>query len=178
MYVNAGKDEFTNFSLDLGLNNTQYALVTGSVYTIVSCISAVILGYQVDRYNRKYLIFVCSLLWNIIQCMTFFVQSFWQILAIRIAFAVLNSVHTPACVSLIKDFFQHEARSRANSCYVAAVSLGVGFANLTSIMNEVIGWRNSSLVVGAFGIFVTFLITFLEEPPRMCEKANQFLLQS
>ena len=55
---------------------------------------------------------------------------------------------------------------------MAAVSLGVGFANLTSIMNEVIGWRNSSLVVGAYGIFVTILVTFLEEPPRMCEKAN------
>ena len=99
-------------------------------------------------------------------------------MAIRIGFAVLNSVHTPACVSLIKDLFQHEARSRANSFYVAAVSLGVGMANLTSIMNEALGWRYSSLVVGIFGLLVTALIPCLEEPRRMCEKANQFMLQT
>jgi len=93
-------------------------------------------------------------------------------MAIRIAFAMLNSVHTPACVSLIKDYFQHEARSRANSCYVAAVSLGVGMANLTSILDEAVGWRYSSLLVGLFGLFTTSLICCLEEPPRMCEKAN------
>jgi len=36
---------------------------------------------------------------------------------------------------LINDYFKHETRSRANSLYVAAVSIGVGFANLTSIIN-------------------------------------------
>ena len=71
--MNAGDSEFTNFTLDLGLNNTQYALATGSVYTIASCISALMLGYQVDRFNRKYLLFGCSLAWNLIQCCMFFV---------------------------------------------------------------------------------------------------------
>ena len=95
---------------------------------------------------------------------------------IRIAFAIINSVHTPACVSLINDFFQHEARSRANAVYVTAVSLGVGMASLTSIVNEAVGWRVSSLIVGGIGLFVTSLIIFLEEPRRMCEKANQVIL--
>jgi MFS family permease len=93
------------------------------------------MGYQVDKFNRKYLLIICGLTWNLTCACSYFVNSFSQLLIIRIVFAILSSVHTPACISLINDYFKHEKRSRANSLYVAAVSIGVGFANLTSILN-------------------------------------------
>ncbi len=85
---------------------------------------------------------------------------------VRILFAVLSSIHTPACISLINDYFKHEKRSRANSLYVAAVSIGVGFANLTSIINFQIGWRLSSVFVSTFGLIITILTCFIHEPRR------------
>lgn len=50
--------------------------------------------------------------------------------------------------------------------YVAAISVGVGFANLTSFINEAIGWRDSILVVSGIGLVATVLIFFMEEPLR------------
>jgi predicted MFS family arabinose efflux permease len=60
---------------------------------------------------------------------------------------------------------------------VTAVSIGVGCANLTSLINNEIGWRNSIIVVTMIGLFITFLCCFLEEPRRKCEKSNQIMLE-
>ena len=87
-------------------------------------------------------------------------------------FALVSSIHTPACVSLINDYYRHENRSKANSVYVTAVSLGVGFANLTSILNQKIGWRNCVLVTSGVGLFFSFLTMFLKEPRRQDERSN------
>ena len=92
------------------------------------------------------------------------------------SFAFLSSVHTPACISLINDIFDHEQRSRANSVYVTAISFGVGLANLTSIMNEQIGWRNCALVVGAIGVVASFCALFIEETERTNDRGNHFEL--
>jgi MFS family permease len=84
-------------------------------------------------------------------------------------FAIFSSVHTPACISLINDMFTHKNRSKANSVYVAAISIGVGFANLTSFINEAFGWRNAILVVTGIGGFITIGLIFLVEPVRTAE---------
>lgn len=91
-------------------------------------------------------------------------------------FAVLSAPHTPACISLIGDFFEHEDRSKANSVYVAAISFGVGLASLTTIMNSAIGWRNCSLVVSGVGMCISLLALTIEEPVRTNDRGNQLKL--
>jgi predicted MFS family arabinose efflux permease len=93
-------------------------------------------------------------------------------------FAVVSSVHTPCCISLINDYFQHENRARANSVYVAAISIGVGFANLTSFINEAVGWRDSILIVTSIGLVVTVFILFLREPLRQSDRGTQEQFES
>ena len=67
VYVSDGKTKDKSFTLDLNLNNKQYAIVTGTAFTVVNSISGIFMGYQVDRRNRKYLLVSCSLLWNLLQ---------------------------------------------------------------------------------------------------------------
>ena len=124
------------------------------------------MGYQADKFNRKYLLVTCGIMWNLVCLSGYYAKTYDQLLYIRIVFAMISSIHTPACVSLINDYYKHESRSRANSVYVTAVSLGVGFANLTSILNQKIGWRNCILVVSGIGLFFSFLSIFLKEPRR------------
>lgn len=45
MYVKQGDDPSKNFSVDLNLDNKQFAVVTGTVYTIVASVSGIILGF-------------------------------------------------------------------------------------------------------------------------------------
>lgn len=135
------------------------------------------MGYQADKFNRKYLLVVCGIIWNCISMAAYYVKTYEQLLYIRVGFAIMSSIHTPACISLINDYFKHETRSRANSVYVAAVSLGVGFASLTSILNNKIGWRNSVVVVSTIGLIFSLFSLCLNEPRRQCEKSNQIILE-
>lgn len=95
--------------------------------------------------------------------MSAYATTYESLVLIRMVFAFISSVHTPACISLIGDYFDHENRSKANSVYVAAISFGVGLANLTSILNESIGWRNCALVVSSIGIATGLLGVTIEE---------------
>lgn len=87
-------------------------------------------------------------------------------------FAIVSAIHTPACISLIGDYFEHENRSKANSVYVTAISFGVGLANLTSIANQHIGWRNCSLVVSGIGFIFGLLGFTIEEAERSNDRGK------
>jgi MFS family permease len=94
------------------------------------------------------------------------------------AFAIISSVHTPACISLIGDYFDHENRSKANSVYVAAISFGVGLANLTSIVNDNVGWRNCTLIVSSIGIGTGVLAVTIEEALRTTDRGKHYELET
>ena len=87
-------------------------------------------------------------------------------------FGVISSIHTPACISIIGDMFEHQNRSKASSVYVAAISFGVGLANITSLVNNAIGWRESALVVSGIGIFFSLLGLTIYEPNRTNDRGN------
>ena len=108
----------------------------------------------------------------------YWTTNYYMLVVIRMGFGVVSSVHTPCCISLINDYFQHENRARANSVYVAAISIGVGFANLTSFINEAVGWRDSVLVVTGIGLAVTVLILLLKEPLRQSDRGTQEQFES
>lgn len=165
-YVRDGTDPYKNFSADLHLDEAQYGLLSGTFFTFPNSFAAIIMGYQVDKFNRKYLLLTCIILWNLICLIMFFSNAYYQLILTRIGFALISSVHNPACISLINDYFQHEQRARANALYVTAISFGVGFANLTSFMNEQVGWRNCVLITSGFGFLVGLLVTCLKEPLR------------
>lgn len=164
VYLRDGTDPRTNFQVELGMTDAQYGFISGFAYTIVNQVSMFITCQLVDRANRKLLLFVFSVLWNASCMMIFFVRSYSQLLILRVAFAALCSVSQPACVSLINEYFPKEYRARANSVYVTAVSFGVCCANLSTLLNEKYGWRNSALISASIGMTVALLTVFIKEP--------------
>lgn len=178
VYVREGDSNFTNFQKELGISNSQFGLVSGALFTMTNSFSSLILGYQVDKFNRKYLLIASCFTWNVLCGLSYFITSYGQMCVIRMGFAVISSVHTPACISLIGDYFEHHNRSKANSVYVAAISFGVGLANITSLINQSIGWRECSLVVSGIGIFMSLLALGLQEPARTDDRGNQLSLET
>jgi predicted MFS family arabinose efflux permease len=45
-----------------------------------------------------------------------------------------------------------------------SISFGVCCANLTSLINQRIGWRQTCLLVGGINLVLTLMIVFLDEP--------------
>lgn len=159
------------------MNDAQYGILSGTVFTITNSVSGILMGYQVDRFNRKYLLLFSSFVWNLILATTYFADSYGGMIAIRMSFAVISSVHTPACISLINDLYSHEDRGKANSVYVTAISFGVGMANLTSLINTRFGWRVSAIIVSSIGLFFSILILCIKEPIRQSDRGTQYLLE-
>lgn len=105
MYVRDGPNPKYNFQVALNMTDTQFGFVSGTVFIITNSVSALILGYQVDKFNRKRLLLFSSFLWNLALGLLYFVQTYRQLIVVRMAFGVISSVHTPACISMIHDLF-------------------------------------------------------------------------
>ena len=66
VYVRQGNDPFTNFQVDIGISNAQYGVLSGTVFTMTNSFAGILLGYQVDRYNRKYILIMSCVAWNLV----------------------------------------------------------------------------------------------------------------
>ena len=45
VYVRDGDDNFTNFQKELGMNDAEYGILSGTVFTMTNSISGILLGY-------------------------------------------------------------------------------------------------------------------------------------
>ena len=136
VYLIDGTSPYTNIQVDLDLNETQYGLL-GSIFTLISSISGLMMGYLSDRLSsRKWIFLVCSLITNIMTGLSYFSHNFVQILLPRIVAAITVSAITPISVSLINDYFNKETLGRANSIYVFGMYLGFSMSSLVILVDR------------------------------------------
>eukprot|EP00347_Sterkiella_histriomuscorum_P024287 403331654 len=156
------------------MNDTEYGVVTGTAFTIINCCFGMFMGYLADRVTqRKYFLLFCSLMMNVFTGVSYFTQSFLQILIPRMFHAVFLSACVPISVSLINDYFDKESLGKANSFYCFGIYIGVGLSSLTLLIDRACGWRNSILIVcticSGFGLLCLILI----EPKRQKIQSDQ-----
>lgn len=63
VYANPGDEAFTSLEIDLGLTETEYGLLTGVTFALVSGVFALASGFLVDRLPRKAILIVAGVLW-------------------------------------------------------------------------------------------------------------------
>ena len=139
VYLNVGTDPKTSMKVDLGLTDSQYALVTGTVFTLMNSVFGLVMGYLADRYSRKWILFTTTVLYTLMTLTCSFTHSFTEVIFPRMAFSILMAACIPVSVSLINDYFEHEERGRANSLFAFGIYLGGGLSSLTLILNEYMG---------------------------------------
>jgi MFS family permease len=125
--------------VDLDMSGEQYALVAGTVFTLINSVFGLLMGYLADRYNRKWLLFGTTLLYTLMTLATAFVHNFVEVLIPRVIFSFFMSACIPVSVSLINDYFAHEMRGRANSLFAFGIYLGGGLSSLTLLLNKAVG---------------------------------------
>ena len=92
-----------------------------------------------DKFSRKWMLFICAILWTSFSLCSYFVTNFIQILIPRMFFSLFMAACIPASVSLIADYFQHELRGRANSLFAFGIYLGVAMSSLTVLVDKLVG---------------------------------------
>ena len=60
-----GQDPYTNIKVGLNLNQFQYTMVTGTVFTFTNGIVGLGWGHLSDVFNRKWVLLACAFLWTL-----------------------------------------------------------------------------------------------------------------
>jgi MFS family permease len=137
--LTTGEDPYTNMRIDLGMSGEQYAIVVGTVFTLINSVFGLFMGYLADSYNRKWLLVSTTLLYTGMTLATAYVHTFYEVLIPRVLFSFLMSACIPVSVSLINDYFEHEMRGRANSMFAFGIYLGGGLSSLSVLLNKQVG---------------------------------------
>lgn len=152
---------FPNFTF------TKYTEITGLYYSLTYGAAALIAGKISDKFQRKKLLTIVCILWNLTSLMNMVAKSFGMLAAMRMFFGLFSAFCSPTCYSLIADYFPPEKRTIANALFTSASFLGIGMSSLCNMLVGKMGWRMTYGICGIYGFFAACMIVlFLEEPER------------
>lgn len=153
---------------DLGLSDSQLGILTGFGFSIFYGVLGIPIARWADHSVRARVIGIALFLWSLMTALSGFGKNFTMLLAFRIGVSVGEAGCTPPAHSLIADYFPRSRRGTAISIYSLGGSLGVVVGLATAgWLNEIVGWRQTFVVVAAPGLLISLVIYFtLREPPR------------
>ncbi|WP_326523681.1 MFS transporter [Sphingomonas sp.] len=167
---------------DLGLSDTQIALLQGLAFGLFYIAMGMPLGWLVDRVSRKKVIAGGVTFWCLATAACGLSSNFWQIFVARMGVGAGEATLSPAAISMIGDSFPPEKRAFPISVYSMASSIGAGLALMLGgaaiqaisktqglklpIVGLLAPWQATFVIVGLGGLIVVVLLAFVTEPAR------------
>ena len=139
--ITEGDDPYTDWRDDYNppINDTQYGIATGTVFTFASGCAGLLTGYLTDFINRKWFLFFAAFIWTTFPFLISFTKTYTQLLFCRLLFGVFQSACIPPSVSLIADYYAPDERGKAQAIYGAGLYLGVGMSSISAILDDAVG---------------------------------------
>lgn len=167
---------------DLGFTDTQMGLLQGLAFALMYAIAGLPIGWAVDRYPRRFIIYAGITIWSIAAACCGLARNFVQFFLARSAVGAGEATVAPVAVSLISDLFPADKVGRALGVYSAGYPIGTGIALLIGgwiiglfagqavvdmpLVGPVAPWQAVFIITGAPGLLFAFLAFVLTEPPR------------
>lgn len=167
---------------DLILSDFQVGLLLGPAFALFYAIFGIPLGWAVDRYARRWLIFGGVSLWACSTVVSGFAQNFPQLMFARVCVGIGEAALLPAAYSLLADEFPRERLTTATSIFQmagkvgSAAAFGIGGVALTfaaslhgdglPFVSNAAPWQIVFWLVGLPGLVLAFLVFTFREPPR------------
>ena len=134
------------------------------IYGLMSPIS----GTIADRVNRKNLIVGSLFVWSAVTFLMGYVDTYWELYALRAVMGFSEALYIPAALSLIADIHNGRTRSTAIGIHMTGLYLGQVAGGFGSIFSEQMSsWHTVFLVCGLVGmIYSIVLIALVKDPGR------------
>ncbi len=167
----------------LDISDTQFGLLHGVAFIIFFVIAGVPMGMGVDKWSRKYILFIGLALLAIATLGSGFASSFLMLFLVRTLIGAGEASVAPAASSLIADYFPEKNRSKAYGVYASGIAVGSGIAfilsaalyqfalalkqdNIAAVANFE-AWQICLILLSIPGILLSILVLFtLREPSR------------
>lgn len=166
----------------LGLSEFQISLLMGPSFGLFFAVCGLMVGGLVDRYSRRWLVTLATIIWGLATCMCGLAGSYAIMLIGRMGVGVGESALTPAAHSLIIEQFPRERLSTAIASYSLGAVIGGGLATAIggavvhlvgdsgSVTLPIFGtlqpWQTVFLAVGLPTIAMAFLALTVREFDR------------
>lgn len=166
---------------ELAITDTQVALLYGAAFALFYTFLGFPVGWLVDRFPRRWIVFIGINFWSACAMLTGLAGSFPQILAARIGVGAGEATLSPSAYSLIADRFTREKAVKAVSIYSAGAPLGVVAAFMgggylldhPSLLHAALPplaglapWRALLVALGLIGVIASPLLFAFREPAR------------
>ena len=139
---------FPSLKSDLGMDDRQLGL-TGTVFLWVYAVGCPIAGQIGDRYSKRLLVVLSLSIWSLVTVATGWVRSGAEMLSLRAAMGVSESLFMPTAMALTASAFAPTLRSRAiavlTTAQVAGTVAGSWFGGWMADRGE---WRERVLHPG------------------------------
>lgn len=157
--IQAIENEFRIGDKEIGL--------IGSAFTIIASVVTLLWGYLSDKYSRRILLIITTLLGEIPCFLTGLAESYHQMLFLRVLTGIGIGGSVPIAFSLIGDFFTEKTRPRAQAWYDAITTIGVLLGMIIAgFLGPALGWRVPFMIVSAPNFLFVIGMLFAKEPPR------------
>ncbi|HVW69331.1 MAG TPA: MFS transporter [Steroidobacteraceae bacterium] len=167
---------------DLGISDSQFALLTGGAFGIFYTVMGLPLGWLADRLSRKWIVSAGITCWSLMTAACGVAGSFTQLMLTRIGVGVGEATLSPSAYSMLADYFDKARLPRAMSVYTCGIFIGAGTAMMlggavvSAVQNNPAihlaafgvthSWQLVFVIVGLPGLLLALWLATLREPVR------------
>jgi MFS family permease len=173
---------------DLGLGDFQVGLLQGLVFSVFYSVASLPIGWLVDRYPRRPIIWLGVTAWGMAAALCGLAQNYVQLLIARLGVGVGEAALSPAAYSMLADLFRPSRLALALSVLMIGSSLGngaaiglgglvVSFAEGTQgltlpLIGHLASWQFVFVATGLPGLVLGAAIFLIREPRRRNRMAS------
>lgn len=152
----------------LGLKISQLGPVLG-ISGLVSVFTQPIWGWMADRFSRRRLLVWITGIWGMWTLAIGVVQTFEQLVIVRILSSLGLGVLWPTAFSLLSDLFDRKGRGTAAGVMTAVSFTGTLAAYMVLPVVAALNpqaWRYGFFMMGLVSALTGLLLIFINDPPR------------
>ena len=152
----------TQISVDLGLSNQQFGLVTGLTFTLFYASTGPVAGLLVDRFGPGRLLGVGVPIWSAMTALTGMAKSFLGLWLPRALVGVGEAILIPAASKILSTRFEGRHSATVFGLFFMGGHLGVGLAYQLGggqrFGGETQTWRDAFFQLGVLGCCLGLLV--------------------
>jgi MFS family permease len=151
---------------DLGMNDTQLGAVRSAVF-LAALLGQLFWGPLSDRWVRKYIIAIGTVLWSGLTWITAFVVNFPQLLLARASMSFAEGCFNPSAYALVTDTFPKRRHGLVLGLMSLTYPMGTAAALVFASLIGTDRWRQPFLIYGIIGVILgVFVLWLVREPQR------------
>jgi predicted MFS family arabinose efflux permease len=135
-----------------------------TVYAVMVGFFAIIMGPLSDKIGRRKILLLGTGFISLFLFLHGFVETFWELLAVRAFAGMAGGVLSGAAVAYVGDYFPYEKRGWANGWIMSGIAMGqiLGIP-IGTYLADLFGFRIPFIIFGAI-MALTFLLIFFQVP--------------